>query len=234
MRWCWSGWPSAPTRTDSNSTWTTWTILSMRLQCRFFLRLNDMKESVFVWWSAMHVRSFFLLFFLCAGAKQEEEIQADSQERGFQQNQRHSHNTRLVSTLTDSIRFFTSFHLRTTATAKSLFDSILDVNHFRIKAEEEEEDLLDAYATPGKVSHKSDFIKGGTTAPAFIVDLTDLLELTVCGLCALLCSQGSQKRALTTPEHPQSKRSAALLASPGLLLSPASFSPRYLLQNTSR
>lgn len=50
-------------------------------------------------------------------------------------------------------------------------------------------------------------------------------------LCALrrlfVCLQGSQKRALTTPEHPQSKRSAAILASPGLLLSPASFSPRY-------
>ncbi|XP_072251709.1 DNA polymerase alpha subunit B [Leuresthes tenuis] len=55
-----------------------------------------------------------------------------------------------------------------------------------IKAEEEEEDLLDSYSTPAK---------------------------------------GSQKRALTTPEHPQSKRSAALLSSPGLLLSPASFSP---------
>uniref|UniRef100_A0A8C4ENP7 DNA polymerase alpha subunit B n=1 Tax=Dicentrarchus labrax TaxID=13489 RepID=A0A8C4ENP7_DICLA len=38
-------------------------------------------------------------------------------------------------------------------------------------------------------------------------------------------AKGSQKRALTTPEHPHSKRSAALLASPGLLLSPASFSP---------
>ncbi|XP_055080590.1 DNA polymerase alpha subunit B isoform X2 [Periophthalmus magnuspinnatus] len=37
-------------------------------------------------------------------------------------------------------------------------------------------------------------------------------------------AKGSQKRALTTPEQPQSKRSA-LLASPGLLLSPASFSP---------
>lgn len=55
-----------------------------------------------------------------------------------------------------------------------------------IKAEEEEENLLDAYCTPAK---------------------------------------GSQKRALTTPEHPQSKRTAALMASPGLLLSPASFSP---------
>lgn len=63
-----------------------------------------------------------------------------------------------------------------------------DVNSLQdlIKAEEEEENLLDSYSTPGK---------------------------------------GSQKRALTTPEHPQSKRSAALLASPGLLLSPASFSP---------
>ncbi|KAJ0049877.1 hypothetical protein NL108_005171, partial [Boleophthalmus pectinirostris] len=38
-------------------------------------------------------------------------------------------------------------------------------------------------------------------------------------------AKGQQKRALTTPEQPQSKRSAALLASPGLLLSPASFSP---------
>lgn len=55
-----------------------------------------------------------------------------------------------------------------------------------IKAEEEEENLLDSYATPAK---------------------------------------GSQKRVLTTPEQPQSKRSAVLLASPGLLLSPASFSP---------
>uniref|UniRef100_A0AAR2JS58 DNA polymerase alpha subunit B n=1 Tax=Pygocentrus nattereri TaxID=42514 RepID=A0AAR2JS58_PYGNA len=36
---------------------------------------------------------------------------------------------------------------------------------------------------------------------------------------------GSQKRALTTPEQPQSKRAAARLSSPGLLLSPASFSP---------
>uniref|UniRef100_A0A8C6KNQ8 DNA polymerase alpha subunit B n=1 Tax=Nothobranchius furzeri TaxID=105023 RepID=A0A8C6KNQ8_NOTFU len=56
----------------------------------------------------------------------------------------------------------------------------------QIKAEEEEEDLLDSYSTPAK---------------------------------------GSQKRALTTPEHPRSKRSAALLPSPSLLLSPASFSP---------
>lgn len=39
--------------------------------------------------------------------------------------------------------------------------------------------------------------------------------------------QGSQKRALNTPENPHSKRSVALLVSPGLLLSPASFSPRY-------
>ncbi|XP_062854567.1 DNA polymerase alpha subunit B isoform X2 [Trichomycterus rosablanca] len=52
-----------------------------------------------------------------------------------------------------------------------------------IKAEEEEENLLDSYSTPAK------------------------------------------KRALTTPEHPQSKRSAARLLSPGILLSPASFSP---------
>uniref|UniRef100_A0A671WJK0 DNA polymerase alpha subunit B n=1 Tax=Sparus aurata TaxID=8175 RepID=A0A671WJK0_SPAAU len=53
--------------------------------------------------------------------------------------------------------------------------------------------------------------------------------VSVSHLCALrrlfVCLQGSQKRALTTPEHPQSKRSAAILASPGLLLSPASFSP---------
>uniref|UniRef100_A0A8D3B7Q1 DNA polymerase alpha subunit B n=1 Tax=Scophthalmus maximus TaxID=52904 RepID=A0A8D3B7Q1_SCOMX len=55
-----------------------------------------------------------------------------------------------------------------------------------IKAEEEEDNLLDSYSTPAK---------------------------------------GPQKRALTTPEHPHSKRSTALLASPGLLLSPASFSP---------
>lgn len=43
MRWCWSGWPSAPTRTDSNSTWTTWTSLSMRLQYTFFLCVCTMK-----------------------------------------------------------------------------------------------------------------------------------------------------------------------------------------------
>ncbi|KAM9377081.1 DNA polymerase alpha subunit B [Pholidichthys leucotaenia] len=55
-----------------------------------------------------------------------------------------------------------------------------------IKAEEEEEDLLNSYTTPAK---------------------------------------GSQKRPLTTPEQPHSKRTAALLASPGLLLSPTSFSP---------
>ena len=42
-----------------------------------------------------------------------------------------------------------------------------------------------------------------------------------------VCLQGSQKRALTTPEHPKSKRSASLITSPGLLLSPASFSPWY-------
>lgn len=57
-----------------------------------------------------------------------------------------------------------------------------------IKAEVEEEDLLNSYSTPAK---------------------------------------GSQKRVLTTPEQPQSKRSAALLTSPGLLLSPASFSPSF-------
>ncbi|XP_068451500.1 DNA polymerase alpha subunit B [Clinocottus analis] len=55
-----------------------------------------------------------------------------------------------------------------------------------IKAEEEEEYLLDAYSTPAK---------------------------------------GSQKRALTTPEQPHSKRSATLLSSPSMLLSPARFSP---------
>lgn len=73
-------------------------------------------------------------------------------------------------------------------TRKEAFNRTRDIHMLQdlIKAEEEEEDLLDAYATPGK---------------------------------------GSQKRALTTPEHPQSKRSTALLASPGLLLSPASFSP---------
>ncbi|KAM6953466.1 DNA polymerase alpha subunit B [Aplochiton taeniatus] len=38
-------------------------------------------------------------------------------------------------------------------------------------------------------------------------------------------SKGPQKRALTTPEHPHSKRTAALISSPGLLLSPSSFSP---------
>uniref|UniRef100_A0AAY5KIG2 DNA polymerase alpha subunit B n=1 Tax=Esox lucius TaxID=8010 RepID=A0AAY5KIG2_ESOLU len=63
-----------------------------------------------------------------------------------------------------------------------------DINSLQdlIKAEEEEESLLDSYSTPAK---------------------------------------GSQKRRLTTPEHPQSKRTAALIASPVLLLSPASFSP---------
>ncbi|KAA0714255.1 DNA polymerase alpha subunit B [Triplophysa tibetana] len=63
-----------------------------------------------------------------------------------------------------------------------------DINSIQelIKAEEEEENLLDSYSTPAK---------------------------------------GSQKRALTTPENPQSKRSVARLASPGLMLSPASFSP---------
>ncbi|XP_065102729.1 DNA polymerase alpha subunit B [Paramisgurnus dabryanus] len=63
-----------------------------------------------------------------------------------------------------------------------------DINSIQelIKAEEEEENLLDSYSTPAK---------------------------------------GSQKRALTTPEHPQSKRGVARLASPSLMLSPASFSP---------
>uniref|UniRef100_A0A8C8DXK6 DNA polymerase alpha subunit B n=1 Tax=Oryzias sinensis TaxID=183150 RepID=A0A8C8DXK6_9TELE len=65
------------------------------------------------------------------------------------------------------------------------FEHEVKAGHCSIKAEEEEENLLDSYSTPAK---------------------------------------GSQKRPLTTPEHPQSKRSAALLASPGLLLSPASFS----------
>ncbi|XP_061900169.1 DNA polymerase alpha subunit B isoform X2 [Entelurus aequoreus] len=55
-----------------------------------------------------------------------------------------------------------------------------------IKAEEEEDDLLDCYSTPAK---------------------------------------GSQKRALTTPENPHSKRTSALLGSPGVLLSPSCFSP---------
>ncbi|XP_057212581.1 DNA polymerase alpha subunit B [Triplophysa rosa] len=63
-----------------------------------------------------------------------------------------------------------------------------DINSIQelIKAEEEEENMLDSYSTPAK---------------------------------------GSQKRALTTPEHPQSKRGVARLASPSLMLSPASFSP---------
>ncbi|XP_077079580.1 DNA polymerase alpha subunit B [Siphateles boraxobius] len=62
-----------------------------------------------------------------------------------------------------------------------------DINSIQelIRAEEEEENLLDSYSTPAK---------------------------------------GSQKRALTTPEHPQSKRGVARLASPSLMLSPASFS----------
>uniref|UniRef100_A0A8C7MWE2 DNA polymerase alpha subunit B n=1 Tax=Oncorhynchus kisutch TaxID=8019 RepID=A0A8C7MWE2_ONCKI len=64
--------------------------------------------------------------------------------------------------------------------------SLNTLEQFEIKAEEEEESLLDSYSTPAK---------------------------------------GSQKRALTTPEHPQSKRSAALIASPSLLLCSASFFP---------
>lgn len=42
------------------------------------------------------------------------------------------------------------------AAARPLCVCILDVNCFRIKAEEEEEDLLDSYSTPGKVSYVSD------------------------------------------------------------------------------
>ncbi|KAJ8337953.1 hypothetical protein SKAU_G00369190 [Synaphobranchus kaupii] len=63
-----------------------------------------------------------------------------------------------------------------------------DVNslHDLIKAEEEEEDLLDSYSTPAK---------------------------------------GSQKRPLSTPEHPRSKRGASVMPSPRQLLSPSSFSP---------
>ncbi|KAJ8246931.1 hypothetical protein GJAV_G00256910 [Gymnothorax javanicus] len=63
-----------------------------------------------------------------------------------------------------------------------------DVNslHDLIKAEEEEENLLDSYSTPAK---------------------------------------GSQKRALTTPEQPRSKRGVPAVPSPRQLLSPASFSP---------
>lgn len=51
----------------------------------------------------MHVIQLTLLLFVCAGAKQEEEIQAECQERGFQQNQRHSLFARLVSTSADSL-----------------------------------------------------------------------------------------------------------------------------------
>ncbi|XP_026125061.1 DNA polymerase alpha subunit B [Carassius auratus] len=67
------------------------------------------------------------------------------------------------------------------------FNKTRDINSIQdlIRAEEEEENLLDSYSTPAK---------------------------------------GSQKRALTTPEHPQSKRGVARLASPSLLLSPSSFS----------
>ncbi|RXN34576.1 DNA polymerase alpha subunit B [Labeo rohita] len=70
----------------------------------------------------------------------------------------------------------------------SQFKKTRDINSIQdlIRAEEEEESLLDSYSTPAK---------------------------------------GSQKRALTTPEHPQSKRGVARLTSPSLLLSPASFSP---------
>ncbi|XP_018593008.1 DNA polymerase alpha subunit B [Scleropages formosus] len=70
---------------------------------------------------------------------------------------------------------------------EELQNRMRDVNSLQdlIKAEEEEEILLDSYSTPAK---------------------------------------GSQKRALTTPEHPQSKRSTSSMLSPRLLLSPASFS----------
>uniref|UniRef100_A0A8C1D4C6 DNA polymerase alpha subunit B n=2 Tax=Cyprinus carpio TaxID=7962 RepID=A0A8C1D4C6_CYPCA len=70
----------------------------------------------------------------------------------------------------------------------SQFNKTRDINSIQelIRAEEEEESMLDSYSTPAK---------------------------------------GSQKRALTTPEHPQSKRGVARLTSPSLLLSPASFSP---------
>ncbi|KAM4733217.1 DNA polymerase alpha subunit B [Anableps anableps] len=65
------------------------------------------------------------------------------------------------------------------------YNRTMDIHSLQdlIKAEEEEENLLDSYSTPGK------------------------------------------KRALSTPEHPQSKRASSLLTSPGLLLSPANFSP---------
>lgn len=58
MRWCWSGWPSAPTRTDSNSTWTTWTSLSMRLQYTFFQCVCKMK------YDACSSGHFFCSFFV--------------------------------------------------------------------------------------------------------------------------------------------------------------------------
>ncbi|KAK5864727.1 hypothetical protein PBY51_015945 [Eleginops maclovinus] len=93
---------------------------------------------------------------------------------------------------TDTLEYFEHEVLNKKNKSKQSFRKeetrIRDIHSLQdlIKAEEEEENLLDAYSTPAK---------------------------------------GSQKRALTTPEHPQSKRSAALLTSPGLLLSPASFSP---------
>ncbi|KAF3838507.1 hypothetical protein F7725_010275 [Dissostichus mawsoni] len=83
-------------------------------------------------------------------------------------------------------KFKQSFKKEETHNRTRDIHSLQDLYPSQIKAEEEEENLLDAYSTPAK---------------------------------------GSQKRALTTPEHPHSKRSAALLTSPGLLLSPASFSP---------
>ncbi|KAM9474813.1 DNA polymerase alpha subunit B isoform 2-T2 [Clarias gariepinus] len=74
---------------------------------------------------------------------------------------------------------------KTKSSSKNKLNTTRDVHSIQelIKAEEEEENLLESYSTPGK------------------------------------------KRALTTPEHPKSKRSAARLPSPGLAFSPASFSP---------
>ncbi|KAK1801482.1 hypothetical protein P4O66_022745, partial [Electrophorus voltai] len=71
---------------------------------------------------------------------------------------------------------------------KNKFNVTKDMHSIQdlIKAEEEEEDLLDSYSTPAK---------------------------------------GSQKRALTTPEQPRSKRGGMWAPSPTQILSPASFSP---------
>uniref|UniRef100_A0A3Q2NSA9 DNA polymerase alpha subunit B n=1 Tax=Fundulus heteroclitus TaxID=8078 RepID=A0A3Q2NSA9_FUNHE len=94
----------------------------------------------------------------------------------------------------DNLERFEHEHLNKRNKSKSSFKRDDGYNRPRdihtlqdiIKAEEEEENLLDTYVTPAK---------------------------------------GSQKRALSTPEHPQSKRTLALLTSPGLLLSPTNFSP---------